>query len=52
MTARSGFAEKWAAVRADLEAERITRAEAARRLDCGYATLLRILAADREASAS
>ena len=46
VTARPGFAEKWAAVRADLEAGRISRSEAARRLDCGYATLLRLLSQD------
>ena len=43
VTVRPGFAEKWAAVRAELEAGRISRSEAARRLDCGYATLLRLL---------
>ncbi len=43
VTARAGFAERWAAVRADLEAGRISRSEAARRLDCRYATLLRLL---------
>ena len=42
VTARPGFAEQWAAVRADLEAKRIRRSEAARRQDCGYATLLRM----------
>jgi DNA invertase Pin-like site-specific DNA recombinase len=52
VTARLGFAERWAAVRTELDAGRISRSEAARRLDCGYATLLRILAADTEASAS
>jgi DNA invertase Pin-like site-specific DNA recombinase len=43
VTARPGFAEKWAAVREELEAGRISRSEAARRLDVGYATLLRLL---------
>ena len=43
VTARPGFAERWAAVRAELEAGGISRSEAARRLDCGYATLLRLL---------
>ena len=43
VTARPGFAEKWAAARAELEAGRISRSEAARRLDCGYATLMRLL---------
>ncbi|MDA8064642.1 MAG: recombinase family protein [Thermaerobacter sp.] len=45
VTARPGFAQRWAAVRADLEAGHISRSEAARRLDCGYATLLRLLEA-------
>lgn len=43
VTARPGFAEKWTAVWADLNAGRISRSEAARRLGCGYATLLRLL---------
>ena len=43
VTARVGFAEQWVAVRAEVEAGRISRSEAARRLDCGYATLLRLL---------
>jgi DNA invertase Pin-like site-specific DNA recombinase len=47
VTARPGFVERWAAVRAELEAGRISRSEAARRLDCGYATLLRLLAGER-----
>jgi DNA invertase Pin-like site-specific DNA recombinase len=47
VTARTGFAEKWARVRVELEAGRISRSEAARRLDCGYATLLRLLEAAR-----
>ena len=47
VTARAGFAERWAAVRAELEAGQISRSEAARRLDCGYATLLRLLEAAR-----
>ncbi len=47
VTARPGFAERWASVRAELEAGRISRSEAARRLDCGYATLLRLLEAEK-----
>ena len=43
ITARAGFTQQWAEVRTDLEAGRISRSEAARRLDCGYATLLRLL---------
>ncbi len=43
VTARDGFAEKWAAVRAELEAARISRSEAARRLGIGYASLLRLI---------
>ena len=50
VTARPGFAERWAAVRAELEAGRISRSEAARQLDCGYATLLRLLATDTPGS--
>lgn len=46
VTARQGFAERWAAVHTELEAGRISRSEAARRLECGYATLLRLLNAD------
>ena len=46
VTARQGFPEKWAAVRAELDAGRISRSEAARQLDCGYATLLRLMALD------
>jgi len=49
ITARPGFAERWAAVRAELEAGRISRSEAARRLDCGYATVLRLLDATQPA---
>jgi len=41
--ARAGFAERWAAVRADLEAGQISRSEAARRPDCGYGRVLRLL---------
>jgi DNA invertase Pin-like site-specific DNA recombinase len=52
ITARDGFAERWAAVRADLDAGRISRSEAARRLDCGYATLLRLLEAGKPAPAA
>ncbi len=40
VTGRAGFAERWAAVRAELEAGRISRSEAARRRDCGYAPCL------------
>ena len=45
VTARAGFNERWQAVRTDLDAGRISRGEAARRLGCGYATLLRLLRA-------
>ena len=43
VTARPGFEERWTAVRAELQAGRISKSEAARRLDCGYATVLRVL---------
>lgn len=46
VTARPGFAERWATVRADLEAGRLSRSQACRRLGIGYATLLRLLRAD------
>ena len=53
VTARQGFAEKWETVRAELKTGRISRSEAARRLGCGYATVLRLLeAAKLETSAS
>ena len=43
VTARPEFAERWARVRTELEAGRISQWEAARRVDCGYATVLRLL---------
>ena len=43
VTARPGFEERWAGVRADLEAQRISRSEAARRPAVGYATVVRLL---------
>lgn len=53
VTARDGFAERWAVVRTKLEAGTISKSEAARQLDCGYATLLRLLNTEgREPSAS
>lgn len=51
VTARPGFAERWAAVRAQLEAGGISRSEAARRLGVGYATVLRLLQAEAMAQA-
>jgi len=51
VTARPGFAERWAAVRAELEAGGISRSEAARRLGVGYATVLRLLQAEAMAQA-
>ena len=50
VTARAGFDGRWRAVRADLDAGRISRGEAARRLGCGYATLLRLLRAYQPAT--
>lgn len=40
---RVGFGDRWAVVQADLAAGRISRSATARRLDVGYATLLRLL---------
>ena len=51
VTARPGFAERWAAVRAQLEAGGISRSETARRLGVGYATVLRLLQAEAMAQA-
>ena len=44
---RPGFSDKWAIVRAELVSGAISRGEAARRLRCGYATVLRLLEADQ-----
>ncbi len=44
VTSRVGFTERWAAVQADLAAGRLSRSAAARQLDVGYATVLRLLA--------
>lgn len=45
VTARPGFAGRWARVRGDLAAGRVSRRQAARRLGIGTATLGRLLAA-------
>ena len=42
VTARTGFRE-WAEIQVELEEGLISHSEAARRLGCGYATLLRLL---------
>lgn len=47
VTSRAGFPDRWAVVQADLVAGRLSRSEAARQLDVGYATLLRLLAESR-----
>lgn len=44
VTSRAGFPGRWAVVQADLAAGRLSRSAAARQLDIGYATLLRLLA--------
>ena len=49
VTTRPGFTDRWAAVQADLAAGRMSRSAAARQLDIGYATLLRLLAQSRSA---
>lgn len=46
VTARPGFVERWGTVRTELAAGRISRSEAARCLHVGYASLLRLLAAE------
>ena len=50
--ARPGFAERWAAVEPEIRAGRLSKSQAARQLGIGFATVLRLLEADREASAS
>ncbi len=44
-TTRAGFAERWAAVREEMEAGRLSRSEACRRLGVGCARPLRLLEA-------
>jgi len=44
VTARPGFAERWAAVHEEIQAGRLSRSQACKRLGVGYATLLRLLA--------
>lgn len=51
VTARPGFAERWAEVRSEIEAGRLSRSQACRRLDIGYATLLRLVGGDDGAAA-
>ncbi len=43
VTSRPGFSTTWLATRADLMAGRISRSQAAKKLNIGYATLLRLL---------
>lgn len=43
VTSRPGFGERWAAVQEDLQAGRLSRSQACRRLGIGYGTLLRLL---------
>jgi DNA invertase Pin-like site-specific DNA recombinase len=52
VTARPGFAERWREIRPELAAGQISRSEAARRLQVGYASLLRLLAAEKGAEVS
>lgn len=42
VTARPGFAERWAEIRPEVEAGRLSRSRACRQLGIGYATLLRL----------
>lgn len=43
VTAREGFAEKWAAVEPEIRAGRLSKSQAARQLGVGVATVLRLL---------
>lgn len=44
VTTRPGFDRRWAKVREDLEAGRLSRSQAWKRLGVGHASLLRLLA--------
>lgn len=48
VTSRPGFDAKWETVRVDLIAGRISRSQASKRLNVGYATLLRLLSDQKE----
>ena len=52
VTARPGFAEKWAAVEPAIRAGHLSKSHAARQLRIGVATVLRLLEAGREGSRS
>jgi DNA invertase Pin-like site-specific DNA recombinase len=52
VTARAGFDQRWREIRPELAAGQISRSEAARRLQVGYASLLRLLAAEKGAEVS
>lgn len=52
VTSRPRWAERWAEVRSDLNGGCLSHAEAARRLGCGHATLLRLLKAEAETAGS
>jgi len=43
VTARPGFAERWAAVEPEIRAGRLSKSQAARQLGVGFATVLRLL---------
>ena len=47
VTARLWFAERWAAVREELETGRLSRSQPCRRLRIGYGTLLQQVEGDR-----
>jgi len=50
VTERPGFAERWADVRAGVEAGRLSRSQACRRMSIGHATLLQLFGHPRAAS--
>ena len=52
VTARAGFADRWAAVEPEIRAGRLSKGQAARQLGVGFATVLRLLPPDKGGAAS
>ena len=52
VTAREGFAEKWAPVEPEIRAGRLSKGQAARQLGIGFATVLRLLEPTKGEAAS
>ena len=52
VTARAGFAQRWAAVEPEIRAGRLSKSQAARQLGIGFATVLRLLQTPKGEAAS